>query len=93
MLEKRRLELEQMLDNAYATGDAKRVEAVRRTIDRENLECTAHTAERVKRIEKDVTEIKAKVCGWGVAKDIIKFVVGAALGVLGLYVKMKGVSA
>ena len=93
MLEKRRLELEQMLDNAYATGDAKRVEAVRRTIDRENLECTAHTAERVKRIEKDVTEIKSKVCGWGITKDIIKFVIGAALGGIGLYAKMKGVAA
>lgn len=91
MLEKRRLELEQMLDAAYATGDMKRVEAVRRTIDRENLECTAHTAERVKRIEADVADIKSKICGWGVAKDIIKLAVGAALGFLGLYVKMQGV--
>lgn len=90
MQEKRRLELEQMLDDAYATGDARRIESVRRTIDRENLECTAHTAERVKRIEADVTEIKAKVCGWGVAKDVVKFIVGAALGILGLYAKMCG---
>lgn len=92
MKETRRLELEQMLDAAYATGDMKHVEAVRRTIDRENLECTAHTAERVKRIEADVLEIKAKVCGWGVAKDVIKIVAGVALGILGLYAKMKGAS-
>ena len=39
-----------------------------------------------------LAEIKAKVCGWGVAKDVVKFVVGAALGGIGLYAKMKGMN-
>ena len=34
---------------------------MRNTIDRETLECTAHTAERLKRVETDVGEIKQGV--------------------------------
>ena len=34
MKESRRIELEQMLDTAEASGDAKQIRAVRRTIDR-----------------------------------------------------------
>ena len=61
MKESRRLELQAMLDDARASGDAARIEAVRYTIDRENLECTAHTAERLKLVEADVREIKTTV--------------------------------
>lgn len=61
MLETRRLELQSQMDAALATGDTVKVEALRRTIDRETLECTAHTAERVKRVEADVREIKTDV--------------------------------
>lgn len=87
MKESRRIELEQMLDEAFAEGDERKISAVRRTIDRENLECTAHTAERVKRIEADVIEIKAKVGSWGLLKDILKVIVGAALSALAIYAK------
>ena len=61
MLETRRLELQSQMDAALAANDKARIEALRRTIDRETLECTAHTAERVKRIEKDVVEVKSDV--------------------------------
>lgn len=59
MQEKRRLELQSQMDQAIAAGDAALVEATRRIIDRETLECTAHTAERLKRVEADVAEIKS----------------------------------
>lgn len=58
MLESRRLELQSQMDAAYAANDTARIEALRRTIDRETLECTAHTAERTKRVEATVTDIK-----------------------------------
>ena len=61
MLESRRLELQAQMDAAVASGDTARIDALRRTIDRETLECTAHTAERLKRVEKDVGEIKTTV--------------------------------
>ena len=61
MLETRRLELQSQMDAAIAANDAQRIEALRRTIDRETLECTAHTAERVKHVERDVAEIKTMV--------------------------------
>lgn len=94
MKESRRIELEQMLDAAEASGDAKQIRAVRRTIDRENLECTAHTAERVKRVEADVLEIKSivskislsldaaknKVQGAKMLWDVLKVIVGAGGG-------------
>ena len=61
MLENRRLELQSKMDAALAANDSAQIEAIRRTIDRETLECTAHTAERVKRVEKAVDEIKTGV--------------------------------
>ena len=61
MLDSRRLELQAQMDAAYAANDTAQIEALRRTIDRETLECTAHTAERLKRVEKDVCEIKGTV--------------------------------
>lgn len=90
MKELRRIELEQMLDAALESGDAKRIRAVRRTIDRENLECTAHTAERVKRIEATVEEISKKLGTWGIVKDIAKVLIGAALSALAIYAKSNG---
>lgn len=61
MQEKRRLELQAQMDAALARNDAAEVESLRRTIDRETLECTAHTAERLKRVEEDVRIIKEAV--------------------------------
>ena len=61
MLESRRLELQSQMDAALAANDSSQIEAIRRTIDRETLECTAHTSERVKRVEKAVDEIKTGV--------------------------------
>ena len=61
MLEARRIELQAEMDAAIASGDHARITAVARTIDRETLECTAHTAERLKRVEANVSEVKAVV--------------------------------
>ena len=94
MKESRRIELDQMLDEAIASGDQHRIDAVTRTRERENMECTAHTAERLKRVESDVIEIKAivskislgidaaknKVQGAKMLWDVLKVVVGAGGG-------------
>lgn len=61
MKESRRLELQAQLDCAVSAGRESEAEAIRHTIDRETLECTAHTAERLKRVELDVSEIKETV--------------------------------
>ncbi|MGM9863775.1 MAG: hypothetical protein ACI305_05905 [Lepagella sp.] len=61
MKESRRLDLQAKLDQAVAAGDIRAAEAIRATIDRETLECTAHTAERLKRVEIDVSAIKETV--------------------------------
>ena len=61
MTEERRQELEQKLDAARAANDPAQIDAVKRTIDREVLECTARTAMRVKIIVKKVEDIDAKV--------------------------------
>lgn len=61
MKESRRLELQAQLDQAVSNNDTASADAIRHTIDRETLECTAHTAERLKRVELDVSEIKETV--------------------------------
>ena len=58
MTEDRRLELEEKLNIAEASGDPKQVEAVKKTMDQEYRLCTSHTADRLKRVEKTVIEIK-----------------------------------
>ena len=45
MKESRRIELEQMLDAAEASGDAKQIRAVRRTIDRVSISSSATRAQ------------------------------------------------
>ena len=59
MTEARRQELEEKLNDAEAHGDEAAIMAIRKTMDQEYRLCTAHTAERMKRIEKTVNEIKA----------------------------------
>lgn len=59
MTEKRRLELEEKLNIAEAHGDAAEIAAVKLTMEREYRECTSHTADRLKRVETTVNEIKA----------------------------------
>ena len=58
MTESRRLELEEKLNLAEASGDPKQVEAVKKTMEQEYRICTSHTAERLKRVENTVNEIK-----------------------------------
>ena len=58
MTEARRLELEEKLNMAEASGDPAKVEAVRKTIAQEYRLCTSHTADRLKRVETTVNEIK-----------------------------------
>ena len=57
MTEQLRQELEDRLDKAEQSGDQKLINEARRAIDHHTLECQAHTADRVKRIESDVIEI------------------------------------
>lgn len=52
-----RQELEDRLDKAEMSGDQRLINEARRAIDHHTLECQAHTADRVKRIESDVIEI------------------------------------
>ena len=61
MTEQLRMELEDRLEKAEASGDQTRINEARRAIDHHTLECQAHTADRIKRIEKDVAEIKVTV--------------------------------
>lgn len=58
MTEKRRLELEEKLNDAEASGDAARIAAVKKTMEQEYRTCTSHTADRLKRVEETVNEIK-----------------------------------
>ena len=58
MTEKRRLELEEKLNIAEARGDTAEIAAVKLTMEREYRECTSHTADRLKRVEATVNEIK-----------------------------------
>ena len=58
MTEDRRRELEEKLNNAEAHGDEAEISAIRKTMDHEYRLCTAHTAERMKRIEKTVNSIE-----------------------------------
>ena len=59
MTEKRRLELEEKLNDAEASGDASRIAAVKKTMEQEYRTCTSHTADRLKRVEDTVNQIKA----------------------------------
>ena len=61
MTDQLRQELEDRLEKAEASGDQTRINEARRAIDHHTLECQAHTADRVKRIEKDVSDIKTTV--------------------------------
>lgn len=76
MEEARRLELDQQLDDAIASGDGARIKAVRRTMEREMLECTAHTASRIKEIREEVGALTVKVdtlCDeWSAVKNRIE---------------------
>lgn len=78
MKESRRLELQAQLDQAVSNNDTALANAIRHTIDRETLECTAHTAERLKRVETDVSEIKEMVFE---IKDEIREVRSRAKGI------------
>lgn len=59
MTEERRLELEEKLNIAEAKGDAAGIAAIKKTMDQEYRICTSHTADRLKRVETTVNEIKA----------------------------------
>ena len=59
MTESRRLELEEKLNLAEAKGDPAEIAAVKKTMEQEYRECTSHTADRLKRVETTVNEIKA----------------------------------
>ena len=59
MTEERRLQLEEKLNTAEAHGDEAEIAAVKKTMDQEYRLCTSHTAERLKRVEATVNEIKS----------------------------------
>lgn len=58
MTEERRLQLEEKLNEAEATGDSAKITAVKKTMEQEYRVCTSHTAERLKRVEATVNQIK-----------------------------------
>ena len=58
MTEERRLELEEKLNMAEASGDEAQIAAVKKTMEQEYRLCTSHTADRLKRVEKTVNAIK-----------------------------------
>ncbi len=58
MTNERRLELEEKLALAESHEDEAEISAVKKTMDREYRECTSHTADRLKRVEAVVMEIK-----------------------------------
>lgn len=59
MTEERRVQLEEKLNLAEASGDPAQIAAVRKTIEQEYRLCTSHTADRLKRVETTVNEIKS----------------------------------
>lgn len=59
MTEERRLQLEEKLNIAEARNDPAEIAAVKKTMEQEYRVCTSHTAERLKRVETTVNEIKA----------------------------------
>lgn len=61
MTDQLRQELEDRLEKAEASGDQTRINEARRAIDHHSLECQAHTADRIKKIERDVSSIKVTV--------------------------------
>ena len=58
MTEERRLELEEKLNMAEASGDDAKIAAVKKTMEQEYRLCTSHTADRLKRVEATVNAIK-----------------------------------
>lgn len=70
MTEKRRLELEEKLNIAEASGDAAAIAAVKLTMEREYRECTSHTADRLKRVENTVNEIKEGLIPAGMFEEM-----------------------
>lgn len=46
---------------AKESGDRQRIDDAREAIDRASMECQAHTADRIKRIEADVIQIRTSV--------------------------------
>lgn len=59
MTEERRVQLEEKLNLAEASGDPAQIAAVKKTIEQEYRLCTSHTADRLKRVETTVNEIKS----------------------------------
>lgn len=58
MTEARRLELEEKLNMAEASGDEARIAAIEKTMEQEYRLCTSHTADRLKRVEATMNTIK-----------------------------------
>lgn len=67
MTDQLREELEDRLDKAEKSGDQSRINEARKAIDHHTLECQAHTADRIKDIQRSVNEIKSDM------KDMQKY--------------------
>ena len=70
MTEERRLVLEEKLNHAEASGDPAEIAAVKRTMEQEYRLCTSHTADRLKRVENTVYEIKKGLIPHEMFEDI-----------------------
>ena len=73
MTEARRLELEEKLNLAEASGDPKQIEAVKKTMEQEYRLCTSHTADRLKRVEATVNQIKEGLIPADMFSDLKKW--------------------
>ena len=80
MTDERRRELEEKLNLAEASGDPKQVEAVKKTMDQEYRLCTSHTADRLKRVEKTVNEIKEGLIPHDMFENMQKDIQGLSTG-------------
>lgn len=89
MTEQRRLELEEKLNIAEAKGDAAAIAAIKKTMDQEYRICTSHTADRLKRVETTVNEIKAGLIPANMFEELKDGLAGLSKTVEGLKSEME----
>ena len=90
MTEERRLQLEEKLNTAEAHGDEAEIAAVKKTMEQEYRLCTSHTADRLKRVEATVNEIKAGLIPANLFGDLKEGLKNLALTVTALKTEVEG---
>lgn len=90
MTEERRIQLEEKLNLAEASGDQTQIAAVRKTIEQEYRLCTSHTADRLKRVENTVNEIKSGLIPATMFEELKTGLAGLTTTVQGIKTEMEG---